>query len=120
MESTRVDKWLWSIRLFKTRSDATDACHGGHVEVNGSQAKAAHSVRVGDRVTARIHGLERDVEVARIIEKRVGASVAADCFVDHSPPPPEREAFVQPFFRDPGAGRPTKRDRRQLDQFRHR
>lgn len=120
MESTRVDKFLWSIRIFKTRSDATDACHSGHVTVNGNQAKAAHAVKIGDRINTRVHGLERDVEVVRIVEKRVGAPVATECFVDHSPPAPPRDPYMQPFFRDPGAGRPTKRDRRQLDQFRHR
>jgi ribosome-associated heat shock protein Hsp15 len=120
VDATRVDKWLWSVRLFRTRADATDACHGGHVRVNGSVAKAAHPIRVGDRVSARVHGLERDVEVVRIIEKRVGAPIAAECIVDHSPPAPPREHVVQPFFRDPGAGRPTKKERRLLDKFRQR
>jgi ribosome-associated heat shock protein Hsp15 len=120
VDSTRLDKWLWSVRMFKTRADAAAACHSGHVRVNGNQAKAAHAVRQGDRVAAHVHGLERDYEVTRIIDKRVGAPVAAECFVDHSPPAPAREPYLVPFFREAGAGRPTKKDRRQLDQFRQR
>lgn len=121
MDVTRVDKWLWSVRLYKTRSAATDACNGGHVKVNRVAAKPAAPVRVGDRVEATVNGHTRVLEVARIIEKRVGAPLAAECFVDHSPPPPPREEKLLPLFsRDPGAGRPTKKDRRTLDRFRSR
>lgn len=121
MESARVDQWLWSIRLTKTRSDAAAACRGGHVEVNGKSAKPATPVKVGDRVQARLGGRERIVEVVRVITKRVGAPAAAECFVDHSPPPPDRESYEGLFGRrDPGAGRPTKRDRRQIDRLRGR
>ena len=118
MESTRVDRWLWSVRIFKTRSQATEAAGAGHVRINGAAAKPAASVRVGDRVEARAYGRQRVLEVTRIIDKRVGAPMAAECFVDHSPPPPPKEDDVAVFTRDPGAGRPTKRDRRRLDRFR--
>ena len=120
-EQARVDQWLWSIRLTKTRSDAAAACRAGHVKVNGKTAKPATPVKVGDRVEARVGGRERVVDVVRVILKRVGASIAVDCFVDHSPPPPERDEY-QPLFgqRDRGAGRPTKRDRRQIDKLRGR
>jgi ribosome-associated heat shock protein Hsp15 len=120
VDETRVDKWLWAVRLFKTRGLATEACKGGHVRVNGTPAKAATPVRVGDRVEARVHGRERVLEVVRIIDKRVGAPVAAGCLVDHSPPEPPRGQAPDVFVRDRGAGRPTKRDRRQLDRFRTR
>jgi ribosome-associated heat shock protein Hsp15 len=115
---TRVDAWLWAVRATKTRSAATDACRGGHVRVNGSPAKAASPVRVGDRVEARIAGRDRVLEVVRLIDKRVGAPVAVECYVDHSPPPPSREDAPVTFARDRGTGRPTKRDRRRLDRFR--
>lgn len=118
LELTRVDRWLWAVRLCKTRSEATDACRGRHVWVNGAAAKPATTVRVGDRVTARIHDRDRDVEILRIIDKRVGAAVASTCLVDHSPPRPDREPVA--FARDPASGRPTKRERRQLDRFRSR
>lgn len=119
MDATRVDKWLWSIRLYKTRSMATEACGAGHVRVNDAPAKAASPVRVGDRVEARAHGRQRVFEVVRVVDKRVGAPVAAECYVDHSPPPPKDDGFPI-FAREPGAGRPTKRDRRRLDRFRTR
>ncbi len=118
MGGTRVDKWLWSVRLFKTRAAATDACQGGHVKVNGATAKPATPVRVGDRVEAFAHGRPRIFEVVKLIDKRVGAPAAAECIVDHSPPPPPKDEFLPVFPRLPGAGRPTKRDRRRLDQFR--
>lgn len=120
MESTRVDRWLWSIRLYKTRADATAACRGGHVTLNGRIAKPAAPVRVGDRIEARVNRRDRVVEVAKVIEKRVGAPLAAECYIDHSPPPPP--AIEQPWIpkRDRGTGRPTKRERRQLERWRGR
>jgi ribosome-associated heat shock protein Hsp15 len=120
VESTRVDRWVWAVRLYKTRSMATDACRGGHVKVNGSSAKPATPVRVGDRVEARVHDRDRAFVVTEVIDKRVGAPVAARCYDDHSPPPPAKEEWLPVFGRDAGAGRPTKRDRRRLDRFRSR
>ena len=119
-EEARVDQWLWSIRLYKTRSLATDACRGGHVKVNGRAAKPATTVRAGDRVEAHAHGRERVFEVVRPIDKRVGPPVAVECYVDHSPPAPAREEEDLFFVRDAGSGRPTKRDRRQLNRLRSR
>jgi ribosome-associated heat shock protein Hsp15 len=118
IDETRIDRWLWAVRLSKTRSEATDACRGGHVRVNGKPAKPAAPVRVGDRVEARVQGRERILEVVRIIDKRVGAPIAAECLVDHSPPVVRDEAATPLFERDRGAGRPTKRDRRDLDRLR--
>ena len=117
METTRIDRWLWAVRIYKTRSDATRACTGGHVEVDGRPVKPALKVKVGDRVTARVGQRERILDVARIIDKRVGAPVAVECYVDHSPPPPERP--LQALFgeRERGSGRPTKRERRQIDRY---
>jgi ribosome-associated heat shock protein Hsp15 len=120
VDETRVDKWLWAVRLFKTRSLATEACRGGHVRVNGTPAKPATTVRVGDRVEARAHGRARVLEVVRVIDKRVGPPVAAECVIDHTPPEEPRPDDAAVFARDRGAGRPTKRDRRQLDRFRAR
>ncbi len=119
-ETARVDKWLWSVRVFKTRSMATDACRAGHVAVNRGVTKPATVVRVGDVVTVRLDGRDRVLEVARVIENRVGAPIAAECYVDHSPPPPPREMTAPGLVRDPATGRPTKRDRRQIDRLRLR
>ncbi len=120
IESVRVDQWLWSVRLTKTRADAAAACRGGHVKVNGKTAKPATTLKVGDRVEARLHDRERICDVTTLVAKRVGAPIAETCFVDHSPPPPPRDEYVPLFERDRGAGRPTKRDRRQLDRLRGR
>lgn len=90
------------------------------MKVNGDRAKPATSVKVGDEVRVRGEGQERVVVVARVIEKRVGAAVAAEVFVDHTPPPPPREEMPSVPQRDRGAGRPTKRERRLIDQFRGR
>ena len=120
VEETRVDKWLWAVRLYKTRSLATEAVRGGHVKVNGSAAKPASPVKVGDRVEAHVHDRDRVLEVAQVIDKRVGPALAAGAVVDHSPPVLPRELVAPTFVRDPATGRPTKRDRRQLDRFRSR
>ncbi|MFD7665085.1 RNA-binding S4 domain-containing protein [Streptomyces sp. NPDC059788] len=116
--TVRVDSWIWSVRLTKTRSLAATACRGGHVRVNGERVKAAYAVREGDEVRLRHAGRERIVVVSRLVRKRVGAAVAAECFVDNSPPPPPREEVAAVGHRDRGAGRPTKRDRRELEQLR--
>lgn len=118
--STRVDRWVWAVRLTRTRALAAAACRSGHIKVNGDRAKPATSVRVGDEVRVRGEGPERIVVVGRVIEKRVGAAVAAEAFVDHTPPPPPREEVPSVPQRDRGAGRPTKRERRLIDQFRGR
>ncbi|GGV17631.1 hypothetical protein GCM10010182_43640 [Actinomadura cremea] len=114
----RVDLWLWSVRLIKTRSQATAACKAGHVRVNDERAKAATAVKQGDEIRLRHEGRERLVVVRKVIRKRVGAPDAAECLIDKSPPPPPREAFMPIARRARGAGRPTKRDRRELDRLR--
>src|SRR5262247_913654 len=81
MESTRVDRWLWAVRLTKTRPDAAAACRGGHVRVNDRPAKPATTVSVGDEVRARVGDRTRVVEVVKVIQKRVGAADAAACFI---------------------------------------
>jgi ribosome-associated heat shock protein Hsp15 len=92
------------------------------VKVNGVAAKPSSPVRVGDHLEARVNQRERIVDVTRLITKRVDATRAAECFDDHSPPPPQRDdTFQQPFaVRDRGSGRPTKRDRREIDRARGR
>ncbi len=112
-----MDRWLWAVRLTKTRTDAAAACRGGHVRVNDRPAKPATTVSPGDRVRARVGDTTRVVEVVRVIQKRVGAADAATCFIDRTPAPPA-DAPLPVARRDRGAGRPTKRDRRILDRFR--
>lgn len=119
----RVDKWLWAVRVFKTRSAATEACNAGRVRVNGEVVKPATRIKVGDRVLARRDRRQYDLVVAALIGKRVGAKVAQECYMDHSPPPEIGPEFIEGIpagVRPRGEGRPTKRDRRDIDRLRGR
>ena len=116
IDETRIDRWLCAVRLVKTRPLATRLCEGGHVLVNGLPAKPSTKVRAGDRIEARIADRERVVEVVRPIESRVGAPVAATCYVDHSPPV-ERDAGPE-IRLVRGEGRPSKRLRREMERLR--
>jgi ribosome-associated heat shock protein Hsp15 len=120
--STRVDKWLWSVRAYPTRTQAGDACTAGKVLVNDDVAKASTKVKVGDVVTARRRERTLVYGVVEVIEKRVSAARAAECVDDRSPAPLPRDpndiGLAQFALRDRGAGRPTKRDRRTIERLR--
>ena len=120
MEETtvRIDRWLWAARLFKTRSQASRACAAGEVKCNGISVKAAKAVKLGDQIDALTPGGPRIVVVLLLSDKRGPAAVARTLYDDRTPPPPPREE--RQAARDPGAGRPTKRDRRLLVRFRSR
>jgi ribosome-associated heat shock protein Hsp15 len=119
VDSLRIDKWLWAARVFKTRSLATAACDGGKVDLNDQAAKPAKLVRPGDSIKVTLpQGRRRILKVLAIEERRGSAPMAARLFEDHSPPPPPRTRYAPPPFRAPGAGRPTKRERRDLDRLR--
>ena len=115
--SVRVDAWLWAVRIYKTRSAATTACRAGHVRVNGERAKAAQPVRPGDELRVRVSGFDRILVVKQPISKRVGAVPAAEAVDDRTPPRDPTPVIAQ---RDRGAGRPTKRERREIDRLRGR
>jgi ribosome-associated heat shock protein Hsp15 len=115
-DDTRIDRWLCAVRLVNTRPMATQLCDGGHIRVNGNTAKPSTKVRAGDVVHALIAERERIVEVVRPIETRVGAPVAATCYVDNSPPHVIRE--IAPGIQAiRGEGRPRKRLRRELERM---
>ncbi len=120
LSSVRLDVWIWAVRVFKTRSLATAACRAGHVRLNGERAKAAQAVRPGDEVRIRIAGFDRILIVKHLLVKRVGAPAAAAAVTDLTPAPlPREEAAIAPQ-RDRGTGRPTKRERRDLEKLRGR
>lgn len=113
----RVDAWLWSVRIFKTRSAATTACRAGHVKLDGEPLKASAKITPGTMIHVRRPGHEIILEVVRTYAKRVGAPVAQKAYRDHSPERVRARDVGLPV-RDRGAGRPTKRERRQLDRLR--
>lgn len=116
----RVDSWVWAVRLAKTRSQATAACRAGHVRVNGNPAKAAQAVSIGDEVRVRLHGFDRIYRVTGLATRRGSAAEAAQYFEDLTPPPLPRVERPADIIRDRGAGRPTKRERREIDRLRGR
>ncbi len=115
-EKVRVDVWLWATRQLKTRSLATQAARAGHVRIGGLPVKAATPVRIGDEVRLRVQGFDRILVVKALPKKRLGAPAAQQCYEDLTP---ERPKFVAPpAIRDRGSGRPTKKERRQLEELR--
>jgi ribosome-associated heat shock protein Hsp15 len=124
LEKLRIDKYLWSIRLFKTRSLATDACRAGRVKLDGQNIKPSYLVKIGETFTIQ-KGIERKViKVVDLLERRVDAKTAA-LFYEDLTPIEETHAYKSVFHapilrRDRGAGRPTKRDRREIDDLQHR
>ena len=119
----RVDKWLWSVRIFKTRTLAANAVRNGKVKVNGGPTKASYQIQPGDRLMVQKNGFNLDFEVVDLIEKRVGAPLAQKCYVDHTPEE-ELNKYKDWFmgkarseFREKGAGRPTKKERREIEGF---
>ena len=119
LESLRLDKWLWAARVFKTRGLAADACDGGKVDVNSQAAKPAKALRPGDVVRVTLPpGRHRTLKVARLDDRRGSATVARALFEDLTPPEPARTRLAPPPRREAGAGRPTKRERRDIDRLR--
>ena len=122
----RLDKYLWAVRLYKTRSLAADACQNGHVkaQADGRELKPSHEVRVGERFLLNLDQLHKEVEVLAIPPNRVGAPLVQGFLIDHTPQEEyERIRMVRQYAfekRDRGIGRPTKRDRREIDEFKDR
>ena len=119
-QPVRIDSWVWAVRLIKTRSQSAAECKAGHVKLNGITVKPSQQVVPGDIVTLWHEHRNIKVEVVATISKRVGAPIARTCYIDHSPPPPPKELLMSMPRRDRGAGRPTKKERRELDRLRGR
>lgn len=122
-DRVRLDKWLHAARAFKTRTQATDACEHGHVRVNDTTAKPHRAVRVGDRVEITVRDWTRILVVLELHDRSLPKSEAARLADDQSPPRPVLDPLARllrqpPLRREPGAGRPTKRDRRDLERAR--
>ena len=121
MEEVRIDKYLWSIRVYKTRSEATDACKGGKIRLNGGDVKPSKTVKVGDVLVSRKGPVTYTYRVLQLIDKRQGAKLVP-IYAENLTPQEELDklrAPVETFFlkRDRGTGRPTKKDRRQMESL---
>jgi len=121
MEHARLDKWLWAVRVYKTRSNATDACRSSAVRLNETAAKPSAKVRIGDSVVARTKALTRNLNVKGLTEKRVGAALVPDFLEDKTPESEyekarEKRANAR-IFSHKGNGRPTKKNRRDIEKL---
>ena len=121
VESVRIDKWLWAVRVFKTRALAADACRHGKVTISDQQVKPSRDVKKSEIVVVKKDGVTRTFRVLELLEQRVGAAAAKE-FVEDLTPPSElnkpREPYFPPaFYRPKGAGRPTKKERRALNDI---
>lgn len=123
MSSARIDQWLWSVRIFKSRTQANDACKKGKVWINGVKAKPSASVEVDDHIKVGKNRFNYEYLVKKVIKKRVGAPIAQECYKDVTPEEELKKfeswhvARAQGEFREKGAGRPTKKERRQIERF---
>ena len=121
VDNVRVDKWLWAVRLYKTRSQAIQACQGGHVKIRGQRIKPSRTLHLGETLTAFSNDIEKTVKVIGLIEQRIGAKMVAQYLEDLTPPEAlaraeaERQSLIVQFPK--GWGRPTKKQRRQLDEL---
>lgn len=124
MSKVRVDKWLWSIRIYKTRTIATKACKAGNIKLkDGKTLKPSSEINVGDTLIIRKNGINFTLEVLKLISKRVAYTLAKECYKDKTPPE-ELQKYENWFintrgteFREKGTGRPTKKERRELEDF---
>lgn len=108
--AVRIDKWLWAVRIFKTRSQAASACRASQVKIDGKTVKPSHTVTPGEVITARRGDFTRIVKVITLLDKRVGAKSVSDYMEDLTPPEP-------PMPKAQGKGRPTKRNRRIIERI---
>ncbi len=118
----RADTYLWAIRIYKSRTLASEAIKGGKVKLDGTNFKPSHVVKIGERYTISISSVKKIIEVSALIEKRQAFEIAKQHYIDHSPPIEKTEVLGSVFFkvnikRNKGLGRPTKKDRRDLDDF---
>ncbi|MFK7932305.1 MAG: RNA-binding S4 domain-containing protein [Saprospiraceae bacterium] len=123
MEKVRIDKWLWAVRIFKSRTMATDACKSSKIKINEVNVKPSYLVQRDEIVQVKKNGFDLTFKVIDLLEKRVGAPIAVKCYEDLTPAEELNKYqnwFVgksSPERREKGAGRPTKRDRRKIDRF---
>jgi ribosome-associated heat shock protein Hsp15 len=120
LQKLRIDKWLWAVRIYKTRSIAAEACAAGKVRIDGENVKPAYTLKPGQLIIISRDGYKQTLKCLKLIEKRVGAPIAVTCYEDLTPPEEkDKLKFPATFYemRDKGTGRPTKKDRREIEKF---
>ena len=121
MDPVRIDKWLWAVRLFKTRSQATDACRGGKVKIDGHNVKPSREVNIDDVIEIQLGAIKKTIKVLQIIKNRVAAKLVPDLAEDQTPAEEYERLDMQRQLnherREHGIGRPTKKDRRDIDRL---
>lgn len=123
MKKVRIDKWLWSVRIFKTRTKSTNACKAGRVKINDKQLKPSYLLEGGEVLNLRKESFDLTIKVVDLIDRRVSATLATPCY-ENLTPESELNKYkdwyigkAAPERREPGSGRPTKRERRTIDDF---
>lgn len=124
MKTVRIDKYLFAVRIYKTRSIASEECSLGKIYINEICSKASKEVNIGDEITIKLHGFSRKIKVLELLEKRVGASLVSKYYIDITP---EEEIIKKEMislnrneFRNRGLGRPTKKERREIERFKNK
>ncbi len=121
LAKARLDRWLWAVRLFKTRSLATEACRGGKIRIREDKVKPSYSIKVGETVSIQLGPTTKTVRVLGLIEKRLGSKLVPGYMEDLTPPEEyellKMTAAQKVLRRDRGTGRPTKRDRREIERL---
>ena len=119
----RIDKWVWAVRIYKSRTIAADACKSGKIRLNGNVAKPSALVTESDKIEVKKNGFNLEFKVIRLLKSRVGAAIAVECY-ENITPEEEMNKYknwfmgkAQPELRDRGTGRPTKKERREIDDF---
>jgi ribosome-associated heat shock protein Hsp15 len=118
--SARIDKWLWAVRLFKTRSQATDACRAGKVKIGDVVVKPSREIKEGMQISIQQGPMQKVVKVISLLQNRVGAKLVENYMQDLTPAEEYQKLEAlkkQPFLRPRGAGRPTKKERRDMDEW---
>lgn len=123
MDTMRLDKWLWTVRLFKTRSQATEACKGGKIKMSGVNAKPSKEIKVGEQIDIVQNGIRKSVQVKQLSKNRVGAKLVPELMEDLTPPEEleklEMARKINYERRQKGLGRPSKKDRRNIDRLKN-
>ena len=121
-DDIRIDKWLWAVRLFKTRSLASEACKKGHILINGQECKASRTVNIGDQIEVKEPPVTYKYKVLDLSDKRMGAKLVPGFMEDITPEDQkeilEMQTLDRKYNRKKGLGRPTKKERRDIDKFR--